>query len=293
MEQVINQNYIITIHEIILYYNNYKCLPGINEIQNNMVEYFMRLFLDTQKEKYFNKSLTNTEYILLCEIPTFVNELNFIDFQIQINNIINYYNKYKILPKSYNKNEETKKMGEFLDIQNDKYIDEKLTFEHINLLFKIPTYKSYLTSNTLLYVSNLTVDEKYLYIKNYYDEYGCLPKTSNKNRFLSILGRHILNLYEDYEQNINIYEYNLYIQITEFRYKLINFNNVKRIAFIHVINEFCFINKRLPVNTNQYEKEMYIFLCYQKKLFKHGLLSMTNYDLLTNKCDIIKNYIDK
>lgn len=284
-----NNQYINIINIINIYYNLYNKLPSYND--NNHISIFLRIFLEYQKEKYTNNKLTCTEYNLLLQIPTFICELNLINLNKIIDIIIDYHKKNGILPQIYSKDIETKNLAKFLIYQKQRY--NELSNDEYNLLFKIPTCILFLSNDDKVFIKSLSFEEKFLYINNYYDEYDKLPPTTSNNIIVRTLGKFLSNKQYNYRNNkLSEYEYDILCQIPLIKHRFNKSNLISYKMKIKKIIEFYNINKELPkyYNSNKKNKELYIFLRYQKVKFQQNKLLHYEYNILC-KYPILKLYL--
>lgn len=290
---LLNPGYKDIIDSIKLFYETYNRLPLEYDLDNTVIK--LRLFLNCQKVKYTIGILNELEYKLLCEIPTFEDELLCFDFAMKVSNIIEYYENNGILPKPYNKDINIKKMGEFLDEQKNEIKNKTLCDDKIEVLCKIPAFYKYLYYNNNQYMKNLSIHEKYLYIKNYYDDYKKLPTLKDDNPLLKSLCKFITNLIYVHKNDLyNIDKYKIFCQILAIERRIKKTPNEYFEDMTNKLIEFCKINGDIPYGykTENNEKKLNLFLRYQKRLYTLDKLSDEKYNMLS-KSDIVLNYLHK
>lgn len=293
--------YDINIEKFIWYYIENGKLPNKME----------RTFLDDQIKYYKHNRLSEQRKAVIDNISIFKKILTEKPFDEEkymnkVNKVIEYYNINGCLPKKTSYIKDAMVLSGFLYRQKAKYINNKLSKEEINMLYKIPTFEEKLnkkkTKKETSYDFNfneLTYEEKINKISEYTKLYNKLPKKNNRDKniklsynFLDMEKRKYIN---DELSNEN---YNLLCnKIPLFKKKLIRceknkvvlkFEDFKytELSYEEKVNkiiEYYNIYGKLPPKTNKYNKEIRSlgsFLTVQKKIYKNKKLPKKHYELL-------------
>lgn len=206
-------------------------------------------------------------------------------YKKRINDVIEYYNKYKKLPSSKHHDLKIRSMGVFLCTQKKLYREKKLLNHRLNLLNTIPTF------NINSYRIN-SFEDNVKTIIDYYKKHNHLPTVKNKPLYKFLLRQKYLNKNNELSEE----RYNLLCTIPTFGKKLNEEYEPSTISYltyeekVGMIIDYYNQYKKLPtINDNEF-KSFYVFLKSQKTKYHKGKLSEERYKLL---CTIPTYEIDK
>ena len=202
-----------TLKNIIEHINKHHSLP------TNKNNQYLCSWIQTQKQNYKNKQDIMKNESVYCKWTNFINDPLYIKyfqsnektFNDTLNTIIEYINKTNRLPSSTSKHENIKKMGNWIQQQNQNYKNKKnimnteLMYNKWTEFINNPSYKKFFQSDEHTWNENLDL------IKKYYDEYNIQLSRSSKNENIKKLACWLTNQKTKYKNkqyimtNIEIY----------------------------------------------------------------------------------------
>lgn len=279
-----------TIQLIIDYYNIYNKLPELND--NDPYIRSLSLYLYTERQKYIFDLLTDDEYNLLCNIPTFENTLIFIKNFKMLNN---YYHNYEILPQKFNTSKIAKTLVNFLYEQKEKHEKGTLSISEYKLLCSIPTVSIKLSNSDNTFIAKISFKDKIKYVISYYNDIGKLPTRYNDDKTVKSLGYFLSNEREKNIDKKNLYKYNLLCSIPTYKNRL-NKNKDNMVMYKKTVKDIMLFYNTYKVLPNQSNnpsnnKKLGSFLNIQRSYYKNKILSNERYNYLS-KFNVIEVYLN-
>ena len=200
-----------------------------------------------------------------------------------------------ILPFRYDKNENIKKLGTFIDRQKQNYKDNKHSMKNEEIRNHwenfIKKYEEYFLDNKQIWCKNLKDIEEYIIVNR------TLPSINNKDKNVKKLGRFICNEKQNYKDNkhsmkneeirnhwenfIKKYE-EYFLDKEEIWYN--NLNEVKN---------YIILNNKLPstIDKDNNIKKLGSFISNQKTNYKNNINIMKNKKIRNHWEKFVKEYL--